>query len=64
MLFEGKELSKVVAVSYKEEFVCIKKIRKHHAKLPLEGKQEVILLNSKIASCFHGEVHAAPVVGW
>lgn len=24
MLFEGKELSKVVAVSYKEEFVCKK----------------------------------------
>ena len=64
MLFESKELSKVVAVSYKEEFVCIKKIGKHHAKLPLEGKQEVILLNSKIASSFHGEVHAAPVVGW
>ena len=52
----------MVAVSYKEEFACIKK-RKHHAKILLEGKEEVIYLNSKIASCFHGEVHAVPVVG-
>ena len=40
------------------------KKRKHHAKILLEGKEEVIHLNSKIASCFHGEVHAVPVVGW
>ena len=52
----------MVAVSYKEEFVCIKK-RKHHAKILLEGKEEVIHFNSKTASCFHGEVHVAPVVG-
>ena len=52
----------MVAVSYKEEFVCIKK-RKHRAKILLEGKEEATHLNSKIASCFHVEVHSAPVVG-
>lgn len=52
----------MVAVSYKKEVGCIKK-RKHRAKILLEGKEEVIRLNSKIESCFHGEVHAVPVVG-
>ena len=33
MLFDGKELSKVVAVSYKEEFVCIKKNKKTPRKV-------------------------------
>ena len=29
----------------------------------LEGKEEVVIrLNSKVASCFSGEVHDAPVV--